>query len=151
MDLYSLVYSSSATEDFSQAELSALLDQAQQKNTQCGITGMLIYYQREFMQVLEGDKAVVLTLYKSICHDGRNRQNYLMWEEPITQRQFGSWSMAYLAPAQSADADRPGYSDFLKAGFSAPALGERISAGKRFLSMVRADFLRHQREIAERA
>ncbi|MCY7309113.1 MAG: BLUF domain-containing protein, partial [Rhodoferax sp.] len=118
MDLHELTYCSRATHEMSPAELSELLEQAREHNARHGITGLLVYRQQEFMQLLEGDRNVIFALYGSICADPRNRRNYLMWDEPITQRAFPDWGMAFLSLDGIDLLGKPGYSDFLDAGFS---------------------------------
>jgi hypothetical protein len=55
--VFALVYVSSATKPFSPDELSELLAQARVDNAALGITGMLLYSNGNFMQVLEGGGA----------------------------------------------------------------------------------------------
>jgi hypothetical protein len=51
--LTSIVYSSSAVKPFSEEELVALLQQSRQNNERLAITGMLLYKDLGFMQVIE--------------------------------------------------------------------------------------------------
>lgn len=142
MELHELTYSSTATRDMSLADLTALLEKSRCWNAQRGITGMLIYHQRKFMQLLEGDKKAIFSLYGAICVDPRNRDNYPLWDGPIAQRSFSKWSMAFVAPDESALKDRLGYSDFLEIGSTAQMRSERVSVGKSFLYSLRDDFLK---------
>jgi len=144
MTLHELTYCSRATHDMSQAELLYLLAQARARNARHGITGLLVYRQREFMQLLEGDRNAIFALYRSICADSRNRRNYLMWDEPITQRAFPDWGMAFLSLDGIDLQGKPGFSDFLDAGFSAVTRNATVSVGKRFLHLHRELFLREQ-------
>jgi hypothetical protein len=54
-----LVYVSSAIYIFTQEELLILLDQCVELNKNNGITGMLLYKDGNFMQVLEGVKRML--------------------------------------------------------------------------------------------
>ena len=60
--MFHLVYASSALQPFTKPELQALLEQARQKNAKLGVTGMLLYKDGNFMQVLEGEKETVRKL-----------------------------------------------------------------------------------------
>lgn len=144
MPLHELTYASLATRDMSQAELVDLLDASREANLRRGITGLLLYRQQEFMQLLEGDRSAIFQLYETICADPRNRNNYLMWEGAIEQRSFPDWSMAFLAPNELELQSWPGYSDFFGTSYDAMAHRGNASTGKRFLLWHREAFLRQQ-------
>lgn len=141
MELHQLVYSSIATQDMSAMALGALLEESRINNAVRGVTGMLIYYRQQFTQLLEGDKKDIFALYDRIVADRRNQKNILMWDEPITERFFPKWSMAFLVPEESAIRDRLGYSDFLEARGQLLGQSATISVGKKFLFSLRDDFL----------
>ncbi len=61
-----LVYVSSATKLFSEAELVELLRQARARNSHSGITGMLLYSNGNFIQVIEGEETIVLALHQNL-------------------------------------------------------------------------------------
>jgi len=69
--MFHLVYVSSAVEPFSKTELVELLHVARANNERLGITGMLLYRDGNFMQVLEGEEPVVRDLYARIERDPR--------------------------------------------------------------------------------
>jgi hypothetical protein len=58
-----LVYVSSASQPFSEADLAALLKQSRRENDQPGITGMLLSRDRNFIQVLERPEETLLALF----------------------------------------------------------------------------------------
>jgi len=67
-----LVYVSSATLPFSGEDLRALLATCRENNAELGVTGMLLYKDGNFMQVLEGDEQAVRGLYARIAADPRH-------------------------------------------------------------------------------
>lgn len=93
--LYKLIYISRATADMADEELEALLKQSREKNARLQITGLLVYANQQFMQVLEGEKDEVRKLYDTICADDRNTGNRVVTEGPIAGRTFPGWSMAF--------------------------------------------------------
>ncbi len=141
MDLHELIYTSLATREMSTVDLTVLLDQSRRNNLRLGMTGLLVYHQREFMQILEGDKAEIFSLYGKICKDNRNQRNYLMWHGPIEQKSFADWSMAFLTPGDLSLEDNPAYSSFLQTGLSQEKPGSPRTLGKEFLISLRDDFL----------
>ncbi|MBI2687653.1 MAG: BLUF domain-containing protein [Acidobacteria bacterium] len=57
--MISLAYTSIATSLFKTSDLFPLLQQSRARNDQIGVTGMLLYQDRSFLQVLEGDDTLV--------------------------------------------------------------------------------------------
>jgi len=114
-----LVYVSSATEPFTAQQLVELLKKARDKNASQGITGMLLYKDGNFMQVLEGEEDQVRPLYQTICADPRHHGEIVLLEEPITERQFSEWSMAFRDLNSAEVRSMPGYSPYLNRALSA--------------------------------
>ena len=100
--LHHLTYLSQATVPFGEAQLAHLLTQARSFNATHGLTGILLYGNDQFFQVLEGEATVVHDLYARICQDARHRDVTTYADKAIATRAFTGWSMAYqaLPPAQ---------------------------------------------------
>ena len=71
--MFFLIYASSAVKPFLQSELFELLEICRENNTRLGITGMLLYKDGNFMQLLEGEETPVRRLYEKIGSDSRHR------------------------------------------------------------------------------
>lgn len=138
MALYEIIYVSLASRDLPAEELVQLLDKARAHNAAQGITGMMIYHRREFMQLLEGEQAAVQALYDRIAGDPRHQQLRKIWDGPIRERGFSDWGMAFVAPDALDLSDKPGYQDLLAQGLR-QAPGD--STGKKLLLTLRDDFL----------
>lgn len=138
MALHELIYVSLADHAMAADELCALLAQARAFNRERGITGLLIYRNREFMQLLEGERDEVLALYQHIENDPRHRQVYRIWEGPIAARSCQDWAMGYAAPADHAWHALPDGQRVLDDGLFAAG---KSSAGKRLMLRLRDDFL----------
>jgi hypothetical protein len=93
--MLNIVYSSTATQEFSREELAELLARARAKNTQWGITGLLLYKRGVFMQALEGEEAAVRALYATIRADPRHHQIKTLVDIPVAQPRFSDWSMGF--------------------------------------------------------
>src|SRR3954454_5044238 len=61
--VFSLVYSSTTDHDWTQEELVGLLTYSRDWNAEHGVTGLLLYRDCIFMQLLEGDEDTVRALY----------------------------------------------------------------------------------------
>ncbi|HIC80635.1 MAG TPA: BLUF domain-containing protein [Kiloniellaceae bacterium] len=60
---------STARHDMSDGDLEAILTAARQSNAAAGITGILLYGDRHFLQCLEGEQQQIEALYDRIAVD----------------------------------------------------------------------------------
>ena len=132
MELVHCIYCSASTTDFTVSELNTLLDECRGKNAKVEVTGMLLYRDRTFFQVLEGDRPVVEALFEKIGKDKRHVRVTKVILEPIEQRTFAAWTMGYSEMTAKELADIPGLNDFFTRGMSYLELGE--SRAKTLLS-----------------
>lgn len=93
--VYRIIYRSRAVHRLSPAQLQELLDQAHQGNARLLVTGLLLYSEGTFVQVLEGPEEAVRTLYAKIHQDSRHTQVEMVVEGLLPTRQFDEWSMDY--------------------------------------------------------
>lgn len=112
--LLSLVYMSAADEPFDQPRLDALLEHARARNAASGLSGLLVYKDGRFMQLLEGPEAAVLETYQRITEDPRHTDVGLLVEERIHTPRFGEWTMAFDRDHETALPD--GFDTFLSDG-----------------------------------
>jgi FAD-dependent sensor of blue light len=108
-----IVYTSAAAEHFSEEQLIELLRKSRINNTRLGITGMLLYKNGEFMQVLEGEEDAVRSLSKRIAADPRHTNFKVLMDRPCAEREFPDWSMGFTNLDAVTAQDVPGYSRFL--------------------------------------
>jgi len=90
-----IIYCSQATIDFSPDELVALLALAREKNTESGLTGMLLYCSQSFLQVLEGDPAALASTYERITVDDRHTKLRLLMNAVVSAPLFPDWTMGF--------------------------------------------------------
>ena len=121
--LIHLVYASSAARPFDRPELLALLDKARDTNGRLDVTGMLLYEDGNFFQVLEGLENVVVPLFWKISADKRHRKTVKIIQEPIAERSFGAWTMAFSAITRQELNDIEGLNDFFGQGSVFSQLG----------------------------
>lgn len=111
--MFQLVYFSSATNDFSKQDLVELLAQARDKNCRLNITGMLLYRDGNFMQILEGEEMAVRDLYKTITRDGRHKDPIIVVEKHADTPLFSDWSMGFRNLNDAEIQALPGFSQFM--------------------------------------
>lgn len=81
------------------ADLAEMLAESRIRNRGRGITGVLVFVEGVFLQILEGEKDVVLNLMETIKRDPRHHGIKVYRERETDERAFASWSMAYLSPS----------------------------------------------------
>lgn len=86
---------STAKREMTAADIEDLLLVARDKNAVNGITGMLLYVERQFLQYLEGEQQAVESLYRSILGDVRHSGVILLLSGPSPRRVFADWLMGY--------------------------------------------------------
>ena len=93
--MYRIIYLSSASKLLSDDELNYLLKSSKIKNKKYNITGLLLYIDGDFLQVIEGEKQDVLNLFELIKKDERNRSIICVFNENVEKRQFPDWLMGF--------------------------------------------------------
>lgn len=96
MSLYHIIYVSKGV-DIDENKLDDILNTARDFNANNDITGMLLYIEGKFFQVLEGDEKVLNQLYAKIRLDKRHEQVTTVSAHSIPYRTFKDWSMRFKA------------------------------------------------------
>ena len=92
-----LYNSASVSSQLTNMDLDHILASARRRNVAEEITGMLLYYRGEFVQILEGEKKSVENIYdKYIGPDLRHTALNKVHQNTITHRSFGQWSMGFV-------------------------------------------------------
>ena len=111
--MYLLVYVSSASELFSDNDLVELLKKARHNNHALDVTGMLLYKDGNFMQLLEGPRETVLALVAKIKLDPRHHGFMPLLQQEQPDREFSDWEMGFQKLDAKTAVETSGYSDFL--------------------------------------
>lgn len=132
--LHQLIYVSDLVGKDEQ-QLAPILESAVRRNTEDGITGMLLYSGGNFLQVLEGPKNAVQATYARICKDPRHRNTTLLLEQDIPERQFGSWSMGYRQLSAEDVARFPKHARYFRYGLRNDVLGAQPGEARALLKL----------------
>jgi FAD-dependent sensor of blue light len=92
-----LLYASNTNRDVSDAVLEGILAASRRNNNAVGVTGILLYVEGGFMQVLEGEEAVVGEVYARIGRDKRHWNSQVLLDRQAP-RAFADWSMGFERP-----------------------------------------------------
>lgn len=129
--MYELLYTSVATSNPSDKVILDILEISREKNKRLKITGMLLYYNQEFIQLLEGSKKDVTELFKTIEIDERHTSVKVFYEGPIDKRAFSDWSMAFDDLKEHKDLNKlPGFEKFDTQGLPMHLISDNPNIGK---------------------
>lgn len=94
-DLVELSYLSEAVSDMSFLGLMRLLESARAFNQRNGISGILLYDNQQFGQIIEGERANLMKVWKRIQEDKRHHRIELLEIREITERSFPDWLLRF--------------------------------------------------------
>ncbi|MNL33010.1 Blue light- and temperature-regulated antirepressor YcgF [compost metagenome] len=94
--VFHLVYISQAAEDISYTDIREILSVSRKNNAQENITGLLIFRDGFFLQLLEGSESAVKNILGNIMMDDRNHSLRVLIEVEGGQRLFEDWQMAFI-------------------------------------------------------
>jgi hypothetical protein len=98
--LVRLLYASRALAPVNADLVEAILDKSRRNNPRRGLTGILCFSDDLFIQVLEGGRDAVCTLFETIVRDARHHQVRILSFEEIRERQFAGWTMGQVNVAK---------------------------------------------------
>jgi hypothetical protein len=81
-----------------EALLLDILSVSKRNNTRDGVSGVLMYHDQMFFQILEGERTRAEKCYARILCDPRHSAISLMWEGEAESRTFTPWALGYAGP-----------------------------------------------------
>lgn len=112
-----VVYVSSARIKMTDAQLEEILEAARHNNQKHGVTGILAYWDGNFIQYIEGPAPKIEQLMHNLDRDPRHGGIIVMQRGDVAARAFPDWSMAFDRKIAGQHPARPGVSRFLSDGF----------------------------------
>ncbi len=94
-DLVELSYLSEAVSDMSFLGLMRLLESARAFNQTNGITGILLYDNQQFGQIIEGERANIMKVWKRIQEDKRHHRIELLEIREISEHSYPDWLLRF--------------------------------------------------------
>lgn len=139
MSMLQLSYISTATRPMGTDDLLSLLQVARANNANKGITGMLLYHNGIFVQVLEGEEHELDELLSVIKRDGRHKALRVLERRPIGRREYPDWSMGFKRLDREDMAEVPGINHFFEVGYAADTLDGKAEMFSKLLSHIRQE------------
>ncbi|MBF6057043.1 MULTISPECIES: BLUF domain-containing protein [Thiomicrorhabdus] len=123
-NLIHLIYISSSKQVLPQSEIDGILQSSRRNNGEMDVSGMLLYADNTFFQVLEGELSKVEALYDKISADPRHLRVMKLIQEPIEERDFADWTMGFSGMTRQQLNQIDGLNDFFLSGESLISLDE---------------------------
>jgi len=120
--LHRLVYMSTAVGVLRAEELDRIYFRAKSANAQSGITGLMLFYEGAFLQVLEGPIAGVSSLLERIRRDRRHSNLIVLEAGPVEERMFLDAPMRFIAARNLSPGEKQAFSDLRQAVSTRPIL-----------------------------
>jgi len=93
---HTLCYVSSSTKSLTASDLEHLFRVNKRNNTEHDVTGILIYNDGNFLQILEGKKLTIKNLFKKINNDQRHFNIIQLIDKPIEERIFHEYKSGFI-------------------------------------------------------
>lgn len=94
-ELSYLIYVSKQSYDLDQNDIDNILESSRVNNAQRNITGMLLFIEGNFFQVLEGEANYILEMYEKITKDKRHQNSVIVSHGILEKRIFKDWTMRF--------------------------------------------------------
>ena len=121
-EITQLIYTSAAVNELAEDELLRILESSVRRNSDQNITGMLLYSQGSFIQVLEGTASAVDMTMTRIQGDHRHGNIFVMSRKISKAREFSRWAMGFRQLNARDVTAWPGYAVFVAKGFQTCSL-----------------------------
>lgn len=109
MPHHQLIYKSTPVAAVSEALLLEILRKSQTNNAEQKISGVLIYRNRQFFQLLEGREKQVRGIFAKIQQDGRHRDVEVLLDQHCAERLMPAWAMGFHQESPSSRLERQGF------------------------------------------
>ncbi len=112
-----IIYISAAYKLMDEDELMDILTISRINNARKSITGILLYGEGTFIQVLEGDQNDLEQTYAKISCDNRHKGLIKIADAELNARNFPGWSMGFRSLNASMLSELEGFTDLSGTGF----------------------------------
>lgn len=111
---YAISYVSTATPN-SREDIQKLLEETRASNLENNISGILLFSEGNFFQVLEGSKDQIKSLYTVIAKDKRHRNLIKIFERPIQEEIYDGYECDFVSEESRISEDKlEYYTQYLK-------------------------------------
>jgi len=112
---YAISYVSTAKKNLSNSEISQILIESERVNNSKDITGLLLYSEGNFFQIIEGDQKQIIQLYETIKEDSRHYNIIKLFGKEIKKEAFDGFKSDFISEdARYSSARLQNYEHYLE-------------------------------------
>lgn len=112
---YAISYVSTAAKELTEQTIEATLNFSKNWNNDNKITGMLLFSEGNFFQVLEGDQKTLQDLFGRIQNDKRHYDIIKIFEKEVAEHAFDTYEVDFISmDARYDQNDMPAYFSQIK-------------------------------------
>lgn len=100
---YAISYVSTANLDLQEQGVNDIMKKANEFNKREEITGILLYNERSFFQLIEGEKKTIQDLYERITQDSRHQDIIKFLEQPVSRPSFDGYMTDFITDNNKFD------------------------------------------------
>ncbi len=94
--LHQFAYISNEKQYFTDEDLRVLMMRAREKNKRMELTGLLLYDNGTFLQVLEGPQDSIEIMKQELLNDSRHENMDVIYSsDKLFEREFANWRMGF--------------------------------------------------------
>ena len=96
-------YISNKSEHVNKKDIQEIFETTQKNNKSRNITGILLYLENSFFQVLEGDRQELVAVFNTIEMDDRHENIFVVIDKPIDKQTFKDYKSGFSIVKNSED------------------------------------------------
>lgn len=100
---YAISYISTAKADLNEQGVIDIMAKTNEFNSSQGITGILLYNNTSFFQLIEGEKKAIIQLYERISSDSRHHDIIKFLEKPVNRPSFDGYLTDFITDSKRYD------------------------------------------------
>ncbi|TVZ27320.1 FAD-dependent sensor of blue light [Gillisia sp. Hel_I_86] len=94
---YAISYVSSVNPSLTEEKIQQVLNYSRNRNNENGITGILLYSDGNFFQVLEGKKELLESLFSRVKTDKRHQNVMVIFEKEVSLPKFDMYQSNFIS------------------------------------------------------
>ncbi|CAM4264377.1 BLUF domain-containing protein [Gillisia hiemivivida] len=108
---YAIVYVSTASKDLEKKEIERILNSSKTWNNENDVTGLLLFSEGNFFQIIEGEKKKISELFEDIKKDKRHHDIIQIFGKDIHKEAYDGYASDFVL--DSADYDQEKFQHYL--------------------------------------
>ncbi|RKS43466.1 FAD-dependent sensor of blue light [Gillisia mitskevichiae] len=103
---YAIVYVSTANKNLEKAEIKKILSSSKKWNNENDVTGLLLFSEGNFFQIIEGEKKIITDLFKNINADDRHHNILQIFGKDIHREAYDGYEADFVSDEAYFDPEK---------------------------------------------